>query len=118
MDDEINCWNCGADLSQLPQPFSRKEECPGCSKEVRVCKMCIFYDPKLHNSCKEPVADRVNDKERANFCDYFKVKSGAYCEGGNNSDAMKGLSDLFGGVAVSSSPSSGDAKKKLEDLFK
>jgi hypothetical protein len=29
-------------------------------------------------SCREPVADQVRDKERANFCAYFAVKADAY----------------------------------------
>ena len=28
--------------------------------------------------CREPIAEEVKDKERANFCDYFKPRPGAY----------------------------------------
>jgi hypothetical protein len=35
--------------------------------------MCHFYDVKAYNECKEPMADRITDKEKANFCDYFKI---------------------------------------------
>lgn len=38
--------------------------------------MCQFYDPKAYNECREPVAERITDKEKANYCDYFKVGSG------------------------------------------
>ncbi len=44
--------------------------------DIRSCKMCQFYDPKSYNECREPSADRVQDKEKANFCDYFKIGSG------------------------------------------
>lgn len=33
-----------------------------------------MYDPKSYNECKEPSADVVKEKERANFCDFFKAK--------------------------------------------
>ncbi len=38
--------------------------------------MCRFYDTRKANSCAEPVADEVGDKERANFCGYFEVAVG------------------------------------------
>jgi hypothetical protein len=33
-----------------------------------------MYDPKSYNECKEPSADVVKEKERANFCDFFKAQ--------------------------------------------
>jgi hypothetical protein len=39
--------------------------------------MCTFYDVKAYNECREPSADRIVDKEKANFCDYFKIGSGS-----------------------------------------
>jgi hypothetical protein len=33
---------------------------------------CIFYDRSRYNECGESNADRVVDKEKGNFCDYFK----------------------------------------------
>jgi hypothetical protein len=32
-----------------------------------------MYDPKNYNECKEPSAEVVKEKERANFCDFFKA---------------------------------------------
>jgi hypothetical protein len=40
-----------------------------------VCKNCLHYDPQYHNECRETQAEWVNDKERANFCDYFSPSS-------------------------------------------
>lgn len=34
--------------------------------------MCEFYDTKSYNECRESMADRILEKEKANFCDYFK----------------------------------------------
>jgi hypothetical protein len=33
--------------------------------------MCKYYDPSAYNECRESVADRVVDKEKANYCDFF-----------------------------------------------
>ena len=35
--------------------------------------MCIFFDPKSYNECKEPSAELVLEKEKANFCDHFRI---------------------------------------------
>lgn len=51
----------------------RKDSCPNCLSDIRCCKMCLFYDPKAYNECRESSADRITDKEKANFCDYFKL---------------------------------------------
>lgn len=38
--------------------------------------MCVFFDLSSYNECKEPVAERIVDKEKPNFCDYFVAQSG------------------------------------------
>lgn len=43
--------------------------------DIRCCKNCQFYDPKSYNECRESSADRITDKEKANFCDFFKLGS-------------------------------------------
>ena len=35
--------------------------------------MCEYYDPHSYNECREPIAERVLDKEKANFCDSFRL---------------------------------------------
>jgi hypothetical protein len=35
--------------------------------------MCAFYDTNSYNECREPAADRTLEKEKANFCDYYKL---------------------------------------------
>jgi len=75
--DPLQCWKCGASLPELPMPLSRREECPACHADLRVCRLCEFYDPTVSRSCREPIADHVSDKERANFCGYFKPRPNA-----------------------------------------
>jgi hypothetical protein len=65
-----NCWNCGEGLSALD--YGRADTCRKCGRDTKVCKGCIFYDKNSNNECRESQAERVVEKERSNFCDYFK----------------------------------------------
>ena len=72
----LTCFKCGKSLSETFKIMvGRRDICPGCMTDIRCCKMCHFYDPKSYNECRESSADRVPDKEKANFCDYFKIGS-------------------------------------------
>jgi len=86
MSASLNCWKCGHALDDMPTPLRRRDECPACDADLHVCRMCEFYDTSVAKSCREPVAEEVNDKERANFCDYFRGRPGAH-DGGSVSDA-------------------------------
>jgi hypothetical protein len=48
---------------------------------VRVCRNCEFFSPGAYNDCREPSAERVVDKESANFCDYFRLAGGPRASG-------------------------------------
>jgi hypothetical protein len=68
------CYNCGETLNN-ELDFSRSDRCPKCGRDTRVCKNCEFYDVTKYNECSETNADRITDKEKSNFCDYFKPAS-------------------------------------------
>jgi hypothetical protein len=55
--------------------------------------MCVDYDPRLGNQCREPTADHVSDKMRANFCGHFKPRAGAFT-GANTAEVDKAKSEL------------------------
>ena len=78
MANDLVCWKCGASLAALTLPLRRLEECPRCHAELHVCRMCVDYDTSVAKHCREPIAEEVRDKTRANFCDYFKPRAGAY----------------------------------------
>jgi hypothetical protein len=65
------CWNCGEILAL--DHFGRHDDCPKCHQDTRVCKNCFMFDPLCYNACKEIQAERVVEKEEANFCDFFKA---------------------------------------------
>src|SRR5512134_2407789 len=78
MSHALRCWKCGASLAELTLPLRRLEECRACGAEQHVCRMCEFYDTRVAKSCREPIAEEVKDKQRANFCDYFRPSEAAY----------------------------------------
>jgi hypothetical protein len=69
------CGFCGEDLGA--GPFGRREECPRCGRDVHCCLNCRFHDPHAPNECREPQAELVLERDRANFCDFFSPKEGA-----------------------------------------
>lgn len=48
-----------------------RDDCAGCGADLHVCRNCAHHDAGAYNACREPGAERVLDKERANRCDHF-----------------------------------------------
>jgi hypothetical protein len=115
------CWKCGSSLEDLSLPLRRLDECRKCGAELHVCKLCEFYNVTVAKHCRETVAEEVKDKERANFCDYFKPQPNAYSTAGQDaaSKAKADLAAMFGGANPGASePSAADkAREELEKLF-
>lgn len=65
-----HCWHCGSALHD--HDYNREMHCVACGKANHSCKNCRFFKPGIADDCIEPVADRVIEKTRANFCDYFE----------------------------------------------
>jgi len=95
-----SCYACGAALPEKLE-VHRSTECPTCRRDLRVCRNCAFYSPGSHWDCAETVPEGVVDKERANFCDYFRFRSGA-----------AGAVDVQRGTDKRE-----NARRKLDDLF-
>ncbi len=89
---ELICFHC-----QKPNPIlghvGRKDECFSCKTDLHSCKNCGFYDPKSYNECKEPSADVVKEKDRANFCDYYKPREGGALK--DNKDQLKAAAEAL-----------------------
>jgi hypothetical protein len=70
-----SCYKCKKEL-HIDKIVGRKDACPFCGSDLRCCRNCRHFDQRLYNQCRESQADRVLDKERSNFCDYFSfIKS-------------------------------------------
>jgi transposase len=93
------CFKCGTAIEL--EKVSRRDECPKCGTDLRVCLNCAFYAASKSNACEEPQAEPVKEKDRANYCDFFRFKEGATSKGG----------------AVQKSPKA-EAEKLWNDLFK
>jgi hypothetical protein len=126
MVDTLVCWRCGASLAHFPLPLARSAECEKCRADLHVCRLCEFFDPRLGKQCREPVAEDVKDKDRANFCGYFQAKAGVYVapDTGAAQKARAELNALFGGAenlptaTPSSARSAADlAREQLDRLF-
>jgi hypothetical protein len=88
-----NCWSCGAELT--PLDYGRADTCRKCGRDTKVCKGCEFYDASYNNQCRENQAERVVDKDRSNFCDYFRPRSGPAGAGGKSRDTMKSAAEAL-----------------------
>lgn len=88
-----NCWSCGAELG--PLDYGRADTCPKCRRDTRACKGCAHYERGSNNDCREPSAERVLDKERSNFCDYFRPRSGSPGQEAPARDALRSAADAL-----------------------
>jgi hypothetical protein len=104
-------------------PLQRLDECRQCHVELHVCKLCEFYNTSVAKHCREPIAEEVKDKERANYCDYFRPRPDAYSRAGLDaaSKAQVDLAALFAGEKKPEAPAMSAAeraKAELDALFK
>jgi len=71
------CHQCNGAVT-IEGYISRADECPHCGSDIHCCLNCLNYEPAAHNRCLEPQAEWVSDREKSNFCDYFRPnKAGA-----------------------------------------
>ena len=98
MSDNLACYRCGESLAALTLPLSRYDQCPACSADVHVCRMCTFFDRNVPRQCREDGAEDVTEKERPNFCDWFKPSDTAFdpSRKAQADDAQAALAALFG----------------------
>ncbi|HEY2485146.1 MAG TPA: hypothetical protein VGI36_08350 [Candidatus Binataceae bacterium] len=92
----MNCFFCGREI-ETRERVGFRDTCPGCDRPLHACRNCDFYDWTYHNQCRETQADRVVDKERANFCEYFTPSQRRAAAAGpaTKSSAVGKLEDLF-----------------------
>jgi hypothetical protein len=91
------CHACKKSLA-VGREVGRRDECPHCSADLHCCLNCRFYDRSAPKQCREPQAELVREKDKANFCGFF----------------------VFADTAPGSSPSreTDRARKALDDLFR
>jgi hypothetical protein len=65
------CHHCGREL-QIVARIGRVDGCPHCHSDLKCCLNCRLHDPGANNQCREPQAEWVTDKDKANFCEFFE----------------------------------------------
>jgi hypothetical protein len=89
------CHKCLKDL-EIKTPVGRRDVCPFCGSDLHCCLNCAFHAPGIHNECQESQAERVIEKERSNFCDYFRFRDTASGNKGKNvGDSAKAKLDAL-----------------------
>ncbi|MBU0728957.1 MAG: hypothetical protein KKE17_10445 [Proteobacteria bacterium] len=90
-----SCFSCGRETDIDGKP-ARGDACHHCGADLKVCRNCRFYDEAAYNECREPQAERIVDKDRANFCEYFAFKESGNDPVTEKDDPMSRLNALFG----------------------
>ena len=88
------CHKCRQEIKR-ESIIGRQELCPSCGADLRCCVNCAFYEPGAYNDCREPQAERVLDKTRSNFCDYFTFIDSGEKKGNKSAGAKDKLEGLF-----------------------
>ena len=126
MTQEWVCWKCGATLAASMPVVARTDECAVCRTDLHVCRLCEFFDERVSRQCREPIADEVMDKTRANFCGYFQVRAHAFRDRSASAEPTRAALDaLFAPPTPSPSAASvaeaisetERARRQLAELF-
>lgn len=90
----VACWKC-KEKNDFAERVPLRAECGKCGEDLHVCKCCQFWDPKVYNECREPQAEVVQDKERANRCDYYQANAQAGAAAADTRDALKAAAEAL-----------------------
>ncbi|HYC55563.1 MAG TPA: hypothetical protein VEL28_11585 [Candidatus Binatia bacterium] len=92
----VICHSCGS-RTTFDGVVGRSARCDRCGLDLRCCRTCRFHDASAYNECAEPSAERVVEKDRANFCDYYspRQQGAAAAATAASSDAQSALDNLF-----------------------
>jgi hypothetical protein len=79
---------CGAKLDSVYNVPVRRDLCPMCGAELHACVHCRHSDESVAKGCKEPFAEVPQDKEGANFCEFFQMGEGQVRKSGPPKEAL------------------------------
>lgn len=89
------CHHCGKSV-ETGETVGRRDDCPHCGWDLHVCYNCRHYDRSVYNECRETQAERVLEKGKANFCDFFSPSADKKTGGVSKEDEAKSkLDSLF-----------------------
>ncbi len=93
----MGCFSCSAPVELAAgERVGFRDTCAKCNSDLHVCLNCVHYDLNAYNQCREPNAEWVSERDRANRCDYFAYgdRSGT-AAGAERASARAALDDLF-----------------------
>ncbi|MFQ5417048.1 MAG: hypothetical protein ACE5FL_08405 [Myxococcota bacterium] len=93
----MRCFACDIAIEIPPgERIGFRAICDACGADLHVCRSCEQHDPGAQNECREPAAERVGDRERANHCEYFAPSDRGGGEADRAAQAAKAqLDSLF-----------------------
>lgn len=113
------CWNCS---TMLMDGIDFTANCPKCGSALHCCKQCTHFEPSTRFQCLKPIPERVNKKDQANTCTFFKQRVTVA------RDTLGGRQVLGGGLPTNNAPrpaeqiaaprSSQEARAAFDSLFK
>ncbi len=93
----MRCHACDAEVPLATgERVGFRDECERCGSDLHCCRNCAHHDPTAYNECRESQAERVDDRERANRCDWFRpggARGGGLAE--ERAQARSALEGLF-----------------------
>lgn len=107
---EFHCHACDGRLEIERKP-GRRDDCPDCGAALHACLNCALFEPSAHRGCREPQADDVREKARANFCGWFEFKAGR--KSPNTQEAAKAAAAAFFGATGSEDKPAADAMARF-----
>lgn len=90
----MTCFHCGRAIA-VNERVGFRDRCPGCDRPQHACLNCAHHDPAYHNQCRETQADLVADKDRANFCEYFRPRAAAPARAVSKADDARARLDAL-----------------------
>lgn len=90
------CHSCRRTLD-LGREIGRRDLCSFCKADLHCCLNCRFHDSSAPRQCREPQAEPVREKDKANYCDYFVFAEQKTFGSDNNKSAQarEALNELF-----------------------
>ena len=90
------CWRCGASLAAEKLPLRREARCAACGADLHCCRLCVNHESRWTRGCREPRAEDPRARDAANFCDWFKPRTGAFAgQPAKDEAARSTLDELF-----------------------
>ena len=89
----MNCFFCNQEI--IEKKVHIRDECPACGRDPHICRSCRFYDANAYRQCRENLREPLQDKEKANFCDFFQPSAGGNAQATGEVAARINLDDLF-----------------------